>query len=93
MDVNFTLTYVNQRNIPGLSTGFDPDGHDSAYSWANEPSTASYRPDTSYRFRNFTNTAATGTRTATGTYGMMFANSNPDVGTAQVTAYGDGTQF
>lgn len=93
VDVNFTLTYVNQRNILGLSTGFDPDGHDSAYAWANEPSTASYRPDTSYQFRNFTNTAATGTRTATGTYAMMFASSNPDVGTAHVTAYGDGTQF
>jgi hypothetical protein len=93
VDVNFTLTYVNQLNILGLSAGFDPDGHDSAYAWANQPGTASYQPSTYYQFDNFTNTAATGTRTATGTYGMKFGYSNLNIGDAQVTAYGGGTQF
>jgi hypothetical protein len=31
---------------------------------------------------------ATGTRAATGTYGMTFAHSNLNIGNAQVTAYG-----
>jgi len=92
-DVLFSLTYVNQLNILGLSSGFDPDGHDSAYAWASQPGTASYPPSTNYQFDNFTNNAATGTRTATGTYGMTFGNSNLNVGDAQVTAYAGGTQF
>lgn len=92
-DTAFTLTYVNQLNLLGVTTGFNPDGNDSAYAWANQPATASYPPSTAYQFDNFTNTAATATRSGTGAYGMAFAYSNLGTGDAQVTAYGSGKQF
>jgi len=94
VDSVFGLTYVDQLNILGLSTGFNPDGHDSAYAWANQPFTdESYQPDSSYQFANSSATAASASRTGPGSYGMRFQGVNLGTGGAQVTAYGWGPEL
>jgi hypothetical protein len=92
-DTDFTMTYVERLNMLGLTTGFDPDGNESAYAWANQSTAASYQPNTFYQFDDFTNTAATGTRSGVGVYGMTFAYANLSVGDVQVTAYGTSSAY
>jgi hypothetical protein len=92
-DTRFSLTYAERLNILGLSAGFDPDGHDSAYAWANQPSTATYAPSPFYQFNNFTNDAATASRLGTGDYAMKFQHANLGAGNVQVTAYGWGNEY
>ena len=93
VDSVFGLTYVDQLNILGLSTGFNPDGHDSAYAWADQPFTESYQPNSNYQFANFTATAGSVRRTGPGSYGMRFQDVNLSTGGVQVTAYGWGPEL
>jgi hypothetical protein len=93
VDSVFGLTYVDQLNILGLSTGFNPDGHDSAYAWADQPSTESYQPHPNYQFANFTATAGSARRTGTGRYDMRFQYVNLSTGGVHVTAYGWGPEL
>jgi hypothetical protein len=93
-NIGFFLTYVERLNILGLATGFDPDGHDSAYAWANQQATQDwYTPHTFYQFANFTNDAGTARRTSTGDYVVKFRDVNLDTGNVQVTAYGPGSEY
>jgi hypothetical protein len=90
-DSLFTLTYVDTLNALGLSTGFTPDGHDSAYAWADQSSTpldVTYTPNTSYQFTNGVLDAATASRVGTGDYVMRFPDVDVRMGNVQVTMYG-----
>lgn len=93
VDSVFELTYVDQLNILGLSTGFNPDGHDSAYAWTDQPFTDSYQPDPSYQFANSTATAGSASRNGPGSYGMSFQDVNLSNGGVHVTAYGGGSEL
>lgn len=80
----FTASYV-RRPVTALCCGAA-----GAYLWANQPSTASYTPSTTYQW-NSTGVNNTITRTGVGTYtanlpGMSFVG-----GTVEVTAYGSGS--
>lgn len=88
VDSRYTLTYVDRTNILGLGVCCNPDGNESAYAWANNPTAASYVPSTSYQFADFTDTAGTITRSGVGAYGVKWDYINLDHGNVQVTAYG-----
>ncbi len=80
----FTASYV-RRPVTALCCGAA-----GAYLWANQPSTASYTPSTTYQW-NSTGVNNTITRTGVGLYtanmpGMSFLG-----GTVEVTAYGTGS--
>jgi hypothetical protein len=93
-DLGFFLTYVERLNLLGLSTGFDPDGHDSAYAWANRPTASDwYTPNPLYQFANSTNDAATARRIGPGDYVVKFQDVDLNTGNVQVTAYGPGTEY
>jgi hypothetical protein len=80
----FTASYV-RRPVTAFCCGAA-----GAYLWANQPSTASYTPSTTYQW-NSTGVNNTITRTGVGRYtanlpGMSFVS-----GTVEVTAYGAGS--
>lgn len=80
----FTASYV-RRPVSALCCGAA-----GAYLWADQPSTASYTPSTTYQW-NSTGVNNTITRTGVGSYtanmpGMSFVG-----GTVEVTAYGTGS--
>lgn len=58
----------------------------AAYAWANEPSSASYTPSTSYSY-NSSGGAITITRSGAGTYAVTFAGLAVSSGDVQVTSY------
>lgn len=88
----FYLTYVNQQNTLGLPAGVPPDGHPSAYAWAERPTADEYTPHALYRYSSsgYEPTAARGD---VGRYLMTFTGVDLNNGNIQVTAYGDGSQF
>jgi len=89
VDTLFTLTYVRNGNILGAPVCCRPDGHHTAYAWANQPGAASYTPAPAYQFADF-GRQSTISRLAVGSYAV-----HPPValgnGNVQVTAYGDGS--
>lgn len=89
VDTFFTLTYVRDGNVLGAPVCCRPDGHNTAYAWANQPTTATYRPAPAYQFANF-GRAITINRLGVGNYAV-----HPPVflgnGNVQVTAYGSGS--
>lgn len=87
------LTYVDGLNILGLSSAFTPDGHASAYAWANDPVSAGYTPSTFYQYYNNTTTAVTASWTGAGAYTVQIAGANLGNGNVQVTAYGLGPEY
>lgn len=81
----FTLSYI--KNV-GL--GYS---HSGGYVWANDPTSASYTPSSTYRF-NSSGGVNTITRSATGSYRVRFPNLKPSNDTTtQVTAYGSGSEY
>ncbi len=59
-----------------------------AFAWADQPSSASYTPSTSYSY-NPTG-GITITRFGTGSYSVTFTGQNLNAGTVQITSYGGG---
>jgi hypothetical protein len=91
---SFMFTFIENLNILGLSTGFNPDGHDSAYAWANDPwATTPYRPTTTYQFNNDANDIAEISRLGTGQYVVRFPRSSLHNGNVQVTTYGWASEY
>ena len=76
-DSEFTVSAVSTTN-----------GQNIAFAWADQPTTASYTPDTAYSY-NPAGTIAV-TRNATGNYAVVFNGLNSGGGTVQVTAYAAG---
>lgn len=89
----FYVTYVNQQNILGVPAGVPPDGHPSAYAWAERPeSTEDYTPHTLYRYTSSGEEPMIG-RGGTGRYLVTFTGVNMNNGNVQVTPYGSGSQL
>jgi hypothetical protein len=81
VNTQFTASYVR---VPytGTVTG--------GYLWANQPTTSSYTPNTTYQW-NSTGANNTITRTGTGAYTATFPGLTFGGGTVEVTAYGSGS--
>jgi hypothetical protein len=79
-DSQFTLSYSNGNT-----------GNSRGYAWANEPTSPSYTPSTSYQ-GNTTGATNTITRSGVGAYQVIFPNLAAAAGHAQVTAYGAGSE-
>lgn len=89
IDTWFTLTYVNDKNILGLSS----DGNASAYGWASNPNSASYALNQLYEFNSSVSPGqGTATRLGVGDYATNYPVSL-QTGNVQVTAYGSGPEF
>lgn len=88
----FNLTYVNQQNILGLPAGVPPDGHPSAYAWADQPYADEYPPHPFYQYAS-SGYEPTAGRGDAGRYLMTFTGVDLNNGNIQVSAYGDGSQF
>lgn len=80
----FTAAYV-RRPVTAFCCGAA-----GAYLWANQPSTGSYTPSTTYQW-NSTGVNNTITRTAVGRYTANLPGMNFVGGTVEVTAYGAGS--
>lgn len=87
------VTYVDGLNMLGLQSAFTPDGHASAYAWANDALSTGYTPSTFYQYYNNTNNSVTASRTGAGAYTVQVAAANLGNGNVQVTAYGLGTEY
>jgi len=92
-DAPFILTYVNQQNILGLPAGVPPDGHESAYAWADQPSADVYTPHAYYQYSSSGDEPTAAHGYGTGTYMMTFNGVDMFNGNVQVTAYGSGQEF
>lgn len=89
----FYLTYVNQQNILGVPAGVPPEGHPSAYAWAERPtSTEDYSPHTLYRYTSSGYEPTIG-HGGTGRYLVTFTGVDMNNGNVQVTAYGSGSEL
>jgi serine protease len=88
-DEQFSIAYLNKTNLVGDKL----DG--TAYARADQPSSGSYTPSSSYQFDQIKSTTATVTitRSAVGTYAVHLPKQDGgwDGGHVQVTAYGVGT--
>jgi hypothetical protein len=82
-DSLFTLVYQAR------SGGFGSASKGLAFLWADQASSASYTPSTSYQY-NSTGGTNTMTRSAVGVYEAVIPGLNTLGGTVQVTAYGSG---
>lgn len=80
----FTASYV-RRPVTSLCCGAA-----GAYLWANQPSTASYTPSTTYQW-NSTGVNNTISRTGVGRYTANLPGMSFIGGTVEVTAYGTGS--
>ncbi len=68
-------------------------GPDTAYAWANNPSSSSYTLSTTYQW-NSTGGAMSVTHTpGTGSYQVTLGGQNLSAGTVEVTAYGSGNGY
>jgi hypothetical protein len=87
-NATFILTFTADQNI------LAQQGHDSAYAWANQPSsTDSYQPSTPWLFTTGPSGTATAARTSAGNYSMTFDGVDLNSGNIQVSTYGWGTDF
>lgn len=84
VDTRFTMTYARNMGITGIP------GQPSGYAWANQSTTASYTPSTSYKFNSSggTNTIS---RSGVGAYTLSIPGVGVGGGHVQVSAYGSGT--
>jgi hypothetical protein len=80
VDTRFAASFTR----PVLSTRF-------AYVWANQATSASYTPSTTYQF-NSTGALNTITRLGTGSYQVSLPGLGGSGGTVKVTAYGAGSE-
>jgi hypothetical protein len=79
----FSASYVGRNNSPGSEGG---------YAWASDPSSPSYNPDSFYSW-NSSGQPIIIQNTGTGRYDVTFASQTIPGGTAEVTAYGFGTEY
>jgi hypothetical protein len=87
-DAGFSLTFSRASSY--LDRAVSPTVQ-AGYVWANQPSTATYTPDTGYQYNShgLSNTAS---RSGTGSYAVRFPSLDLNKGTVQVTAYGSAGQ-
>lgn len=84
-DTDFTTSFVGRSDTPG------PEG---GYVWAYDATSASYTPTpTSSYAWNSTGQAINITHSTTGVYTVTFKGQNWSGGTAEVTAYGSGSEY
>jgi hypothetical protein len=83
VDSYFTLVYQARAG------GFGSSSKGLAFLWANDASSASYTPSTSYQY-NSTGGVNTMTRSGPGIYTAILPGLTTAGGTVQVTAYGSG---
>lgn len=65
------------------------NGSKGAYTWADQPTNASYTPLASYTWNAYAGSVSI-TRSAVGTYRVRFPNGSASSGNVQVSAYGSG---
>jgi hypothetical protein len=85
---------ADARNLPRPATPVTTSSGRIGYVWANQPSSPTYTPSTTYA-HNSTDGAITITRGSTGHYAVRFAGlggSGHPGGHVQVTAYGSGSE-
>jgi hypothetical protein len=83
-DNEFTVSFVGRWDGPGI-----PEG---GYVWAYDPSSDFYTATGSYTW-NSTGAPVTIDRTSAGVYDVLFVGQNFNGGTAEVSAYGGGTEY
>ena len=83
-DTEFTVSFVGRWDGPGI-----PEG---GYVWAYDPSSDFYTATGSYTW-NSTGAPVTIDRTSAGVYDVLFVGQNFNGGTAEVSAYGGGTEY
>ncbi len=79
----FTASYAGRLFVPGSEGG---------YVWADQPNIASYTPDIFYQW-NSAGRGVTIRRTMPGQYVVRFPKQGSFGGTAEVTAYGTGSEY
>jgi len=80
----FTANYVRRNDFPGI---------EGAYVWANDPSSSSYTPSSTYSW-NSTGGAITISHTlGSGVYTVALGGQNLGGGTVEVTAYGGSNSY
>lgn len=79
----FTANYVRRSDHPGI---------EGAYVWANDATTASYTPSSTYSW-NSTGGAIGVSHTGTGAYSVSLGGQNLGGGTVEVTAYGGSNSY
>ncbi len=84
-DSTFALTFTDRTNVLGLEGCCNPDGHQSAYVLAHNPTAAGYAPAASYLHSTGSGTA-TATRQGVGDYLMRLTGVDLTTGTVQVRA-------
>jgi hypothetical protein len=83
-DLPFSLTFGDRLGLRGNSTG------KAAYFWADLPTSASYLPDSTYRWSS-SGQGPRVTRSGAGHYTVHLTGINGHGGSAEVTAYSRGT--
>jgi hypothetical protein len=89
VDTRFTMTYVSGLDLLGSPCC---SGTDSAYVWANQPTSSFYTPSLAYQFNNNTGATNTVTRSGVGAYAVQLPYESLSYGDVQVTAYGSGSE-
>jgi hypothetical protein len=86
VDTYFTMTFARSLGVIGLA------GTPSGYVWADQPSAASYTPNTTYQYNSAgTSVNNTITRSSAGVYQVRMPKLAGAEGTVHVSAYGPGT--
>ena len=86
VDTYFTMTFARSLGVTGLA------GTPTGYVWADQPSSASYTPNTTYQYNSAgTSLNNTITKSATGVYQVRMPKLGGAEGTVHVSAYGPGT--
>lgn len=91
-DSRFVLTFTDRTNTLGLAGCCNPNGHQSAYVLANNPTAASYTPAASYQYE-VPSGGATASRSGTGNYTMRFTHADLTTGSVHVVAGGWTPEF
>ncbi|QZZ20976.1 FAD-binding protein [Leptothermofonsia sichuanensis E412] len=90
VDTRFTLSFMTDVDL-GVP---EPDGWWSGgYVWADQPTETDYVPATNYQRNTNSNTPNRIKRLSTGAYQVHFPNLSLAHSTAQVTAYGSGSEY
>jgi hypothetical protein len=86
VDTMFTMTFARSLGVIGLA------GTPTGYVWADQPSTASYTPNTTYQYNSSGSSVNnTVTRSSAGVYTVHMPNLAGVEGNVHVSAYGPGT--
>ena len=80
----FTANYVRRSDHPGVEGG---------YVWANDASSASYTPATTYSWNSTAGAITIAHTPGSGAYAVTLAGQNLGGGTVEVTAYGSSNSY